>query len=145
MNSRHLSTIILLDEERILLPYSSNSERLKSTKTLYVCVSELYSRKLLCSEVNVSLLANLCPLILPICFLRAVDFENAYNDVREETIFSCFINVAHAVDPMTTYFPGWHKLWVSAPKGQRVQKEGVWVDYRLGSNCISNRGSSPYG
>lgn len=40
---------------------------------------------------------------LALCFLRAVALENACNNVREETIFSGFINVAPAVDLMTIF------------------------------------------
>lgn len=61
--------------------------------------SELSLRKCLCPEVKISSQTSLLQSCL--CSLKAVDFENMYNDVREETVFGRFIKVVHAEDLMT--------------------------------------------
>lgn len=59
--------------------------------------SELPLRKCLCPEVKISSQTSLLQSCL--CSLKAVAFENIYNDVRGGTVFGRFIKVGHAEEP----------------------------------------------
>lgn len=67
-------------------------------ETLYVFLRTFLEEMSLPRSQNLppNLLLQSC-----LCSLKAVDFENMYNDVREETVFGHFIKVVHAEDLMT--------------------------------------------